>query len=58
MRYARSNAEALKECYAGSSVMAMNPLNLIKLVMNMYIHIWVKFYTFGRKYTHSGVNIS
>ena len=30
--------------------------NLIKLVIN--IHIWVKLYTFGGKYTHSGVNKS
>ena len=29
---------------------------LIKLVIN--ILIWVKLYTFGRKYTHLGVNIS
>ena len=37
----------------------MNPynlLNLIKFVIN--IHIWVKLYTYGRKYTHSGVNKS
>ena len=33
-----------------------NPLNFIKLVI--YIHIWVKIYTFGRTYTHSGVNNS
>ena len=33
-----------------------NPLHLIKLVIN--IHLWVKLYTFGRKYTHSGVNKS
>ena len=53
----------LKERYEGSSVeacvtgvMAINPLNLIKMVMN--IHIWVKLYKFGRKYTHSGVNNS
>ena len=30
--------------------------DLIKLVIN--IHIWVKLYTFGGKYTHSGVNKS
>ena len=30
--------------------------NLIKLVIN--ILIWVKLYTFGGKYTHSGVNKS
>ena len=33
-----------------------NPLNLMKLVMN--IHIWVKLYTFGRKDRHLGGNKS
>ena len=44
------------QCLNGCCVCSnpYNPLNLIKLVIN--IHIWVKLYIFGRKYTHSGVN--
>ena len=55
----------LKERYAGSNAKAsvrvtlrpcgMNPYNLIKLVIN--IHIWVKLYTFVRKYTQFNISI-
>ena len=48
--YARSNAEA---CI--TVTLEQWGLNLVKLVIN--IHIWVKVYTFGHKYTHTGVNI-
>ena len=52
----RGNCVSLTDIVATRERWRKHLHNLIKLVIN--ILIWVKLYTFGGKYTHSGVNKS
>ena len=52
----RGNCVSLTDIVATRERWRKHLHNLIKLVINIFI--WVKLYTFGGKYTHSGVNKS
>ena len=52
----RGNCVSLSDIVATRERWRKHLHTLIKLVIN--ILIWVKLYTFGGKYTHSGVNKS